>query len=96
MRGRSNRHPLLETAVFAAALILAAFVARELWRRRSAVPESPLSAAAPAATAAAEPMDPPASEAGSPTEKAVGGLAPLKRSPAGRRRPRPAVVPAPR
>ncbi len=35
MRKRSHRHPALETAVFAAALLLAAFVGRELWRRRT-------------------------------------------------------------
>lgn len=37
MRKRPHRHPALETAVFAAALLLAAFVGRELWRRRAAM-----------------------------------------------------------
>lgn len=31
---RRERHPVLEAAVFAAALLLAGFIARELWARR--------------------------------------------------------------
>jgi hypothetical protein len=38
---RQHRHPVLEAAVFAAALLLAGFVGRELWRRRAPEPEVP-------------------------------------------------------
>ncbi|MBI5246681.1 MAG: hypothetical protein HY923_05830 [Elusimicrobia bacterium] len=40
MRRGNHRHPVLEAAVFAAALLLAGFVGRELWRRRAPAPES--------------------------------------------------------
>ncbi len=51
MKRREHRHPALETAVFAAAILLFAFVARELWRRR------PVEAVVPAKAAIAAPIE---------------------------------------
>jgi hypothetical protein len=52
----SKRHPALEAGVIAAALLLAAFVGRELWRRRSAPSAAPpIAVAEPSADAALQP-----------------------------------------
>lgn len=45
MRARRHRHPVLEAAVFAAVLLLAAFVGRELWKRRAAALPPPVAPA---------------------------------------------------
>jgi hypothetical protein len=99
MRRRSKRHPALETAVFAAALLLSAFIARELWHRRFAA-QPPPSAAVPAERqpAVLNPTRPPLPVAASPrrTEVAVTGVAPIKLSRVQRRKPGPASVPAPK
>lgn len=97
MRRRQHRHPALEAAVFAAALLLAAFVGRELWRRRAAVPsaERPSGTAEPAVLNPAKPALP----SGSPsarTETAVIGAPSIKLSRVQRRKPRAAPVPVPK
>ncbi len=94
MRRGPGRHPALETAVFAAALLLSAFIARELWSRRRAALRAPeaagLQPAAPNLSRAPLPL-----EAGTRrTERAVTGVAPIKLVRARRRKPD--VVPAPR
>ncbi|MBI2387017.1 MAG: hypothetical protein HYV14_13575 [Elusimicrobia bacterium] len=97
MRRRQHRHPALEAAVFAAALLLAAFVGRELWLRRAAAPspEAPSAAAEPAAL---NPDKPPLPSMTSPgrTETAVTAVPSIKLSRVQRRKPKPAAVPAPR
>ncbi|MCM2303375.1 MAG: hypothetical protein NDJ72_01635 [Elusimicrobia bacterium] len=99
MRRRSKRHPVLETAVFAAALFLAAFVGRELWRRRGEAPRpSPEPSAAelkPAPLNITYPPLPSAAASGR-TETAVAGVPPLKLTRVQRRKPKPSVVPAPK
>ena len=95
MRRRSKRHPVLETAVFAAALLLSAFIARELWQRRTAapspvVPETSVKRAAPLNITYA-PMPAPARR----TEQAVTGVAPIKLTRVQRRKPKADPVPAP-
>lgn len=91
MRTRS-RHPALETAVFAAALLLSAFVARELWRRHGSAPS-----AAPAAVRP-EPAPAPSPAAGGKVyamERAVTSVPSMRITRIERRKPRPAPVPAP-
>ncbi|MDD5302392.1 MAG: hypothetical protein PHS14_04710 [Elusimicrobia bacterium] len=96
MRRGQKRHPALEAAVFAAALLLSAFIARELWRRRSPAQPAP-------DTAVMRPIElnltrPPLPLEDSPrrTEAAVTGVAPIKLTRVQRRKPKPAAVPAPR
>lgn len=100
MRRRQHRHPALEAAVFAAALLLSAFVGRELWRRRAATAAT---APAAASSAAAEPAvlnpEKPALPSKSPavrTETAVIGAPSIRLSRVQRRKPRNAPVPVPR
>jgi len=96
MRRRSKRHPAIETAVFAAALLLSAFIARELWQRRSAAP-SPAALETPVRRAA--PLNisyPPAAVPAHRTEQAVTGVAPIKLTRVQRRKPKPDAVPAPK
>ncbi len=96
MRRRSKRHPVLETAVFAAALLLSAFIARELWQRRSAAPE-PVVVEAPVRRAA--PLNityAPMPASARRTEQAVTGVAPIKLTRVERRKPKAEAVPAPR
>jgi len=96
MRRRPHRHPVLETAVFTAALLLAVFIGRELWRRRGPAPV----VADPAAVEpiALHPTYPPLPAAAktSRTETAVSGVAPIKLTRVQRRRPKSGVVPAPK
>lgn len=93
---RQKRHPVLETAVFAAALLLSAFIARELWRRRFAAQPAPETAVVqPAVLNPARPSLPLAAPARR-TEVAVTGVAPIKLTRVQRRKPKPAVVPAPK
>lgn len=98
MRRRRDRHPVLETVVFAAALLLAAFVGRELWNRRG-----PAAAASAPQPSAMEPVklnpsypSPAVPGSGGRTEAAVTGVAPLKLTRVQRRRARTAVVPPPK
>ncbi len=96
MSRRSHRHPYVEAAVFAAAAVLAAFIARELWLRRP--PASPAAPPQPAdIRAVALPPRPalePASQAR--TETAVTGVAPIKLTRVQRRPRKTEPVPAPR
>lgn len=75
---------------------MAAFIARELWVRRSAAPPEPEKAVTRAAVL--EITYPPLPQA-SParrTEQAVTGIAPIKLSRVARRMPKSEAVPAPR
>jgi hypothetical protein len=96
MRRRQHRHPALETAVFAAALLLSAFIARELWRRRA----TPAPAAETGRQGAIElnPTRPPlpSTTPGGRTEQAVTGVPPLKLSRLQPHKPKPEAVPAPK
>ena len=96
MRRRAQRHPAVETAVFAAALLLAAFIARELWLRRAATASAPEAAAM--RPAVLNPTFPPlpTAETGHHTETAVTSVAPIKLVRAQQRKSRPASVPAPK
>lgn len=97
MRRRQHRHPVLEAAVFAAALLLAAFVGRELWRRRA--PDPSAAAASSAAEPAALKPDKPALPSKNPsarTETAVIGAPSIKLSRVQRRKPKAAPVPVPK
>ncbi|PIR17793.1 MAG: hypothetical protein COV48_08280 [Elusimicrobia bacterium CG11_big_fil_rev_8_21_14_0_20_64_6] len=91
-----KRHPALETAVFAAALILAAFLIREFWSRRSAANPAPQETTA----AIMEPVElkaaRPAPVSHGRTEQAVTGVPPLKLSRVQPRKLRTKAVPAPR
>jgi hypothetical protein len=102
MRRRQHRHPYIETAVFAAALLLAAFIARELWSRRSpSVPPAGTSSALdpaaqhPTVLHPTRPPLPPLVKTNR-TEQAVTGVAPIKLTRVQRRKPKAAVVPAPK
>lgn len=82
--------------MFAAALLMSAFIARELWHRRSpTLPEREPAAAEPVAL---NPGRPPLPAMGTPrrTEVAVTGVAPIKLTRVQRRKPKPDAVPAPR
>ena len=98
MRRRAHRHPAIETAVFAAALLLAAFIARELWVRRSAPLPPPVAEPAPAATAVRATLQPAIvlTRPVSRTERAVTAVAPIKLTRVQRRKPKGDVVPAPK
>lgn len=95
MRGRSKRHPVLETAVFAAALLLAAFIGRELWQRRAPAPPAEPEGMQPVALRPDRPALPSASEP-KRTETAVTGVPPIKLTRVQRRKPTAPVVPAPK
>lgn len=97
MRRRQHRHPALEAAVFAAALLLAAFVGRELWRRRGAAASAAASAssAQPVALDPAKPPLPSKNPAGR-TETAVIAVPSIKLSRVQRRKPKTAPVPVPK
>lgn len=96
MRRRKHRHPALETAVFAAALLLAAFIGRELWLRRPAA--RPVPAAASVQALALDVSFPPSprAETARRTETAVTGVAPIKLTRVARPKPGTKTVPAPR
>jgi hypothetical protein len=98
MRTRRHRHPYLEAAVFGAALLLAAFIARELWARRQARPPVEPGSGAMQETLILNPTRPPLppSAAGPRTEQAVTRVAPIKLSRISRRKPKPTAVPAPK
>lgn len=98
MRRRQNRHPALEAAVFAAALLLAAFVGRELWNRRRAEPPPAPPEASVMEPAKLNPSFPPLPgvETGGRTETAVTGVPPLKLTRVQRRTRKSAVVPPPK
>lgn len=96
MRTGRHRHPVLEAAVFAAALLLSAFVARELWRRRPVprpatgseiVPPIVLSPSHPALTREEERRR---------TETGVNSVAPIKLSRVQPPKHRDAVPPVPK
>ena len=94
---RQHRHPIVETAVFAAAVLLAAFIARELWSRRGALrPDAP--AAQAVRPVELNPTFPPlpVSSQSPRTETAVTGVPSIKLSRVQNRRPKPSAVPAPR
>ncbi len=96
MRRRQQRHPALETAVFAAALLLSAFIARELWMRRSSARPAPeTTSIQPAALNLTRPPLPLMSPGGR-TEQAVTGVAPIKLTRVQRRKPKLDAVPIPK
>ncbi len=88
IRGR-DRHPAFEIAVFAAALLLAVFVARELWRRHQSAPP----AAAAANPPAADPK--PSRVAIGTSERSVSSVPRVRLTRIERRKPKPRAVPAP-
>jgi len=93
---RRKRHSAVETAVFAAALLLAAFIGREAWKRRApAAPEpAPLTAHEPAVlTPSFPPL--PAGAARPRTETAVTAVPSLKLTRVQRRPRKTAPVPNP-
>lgn len=96
MRRRSRRHPYIETAVFAAALLLAAFIARELWIRRPPALAEPGEPVLRAAVLAVSYPPLPGTEPARRTEQAVTGVAPVKLARVQRTKPKPRAVPAPR
>jgi|CXWL01.1.fsa_nt_gi hypothetical protein len=90
MTRRRGRHPAFEIAVFAAALLLAVFIGRELWRRGRSVPP-------PVAAADSEQADEPASSgvaSGAP-ERSVSSVPRVRLTRIERRKPKPRAVPAP-
>ncbi len=93
---RRHRHPALETAVFAAALLLSAFIARELWRRRPIV-SSPMERGKRLTQPYGEDMPLPKSFGQATpshrTEQAVSGVAPIKLTRVQRRKPKAVPVP---
>jgi len=96
MRRRQHRHPALEAAVFAAALLLSAFIGRELWLRRAAPPsEPPPALSGPASLNPGKPPLP-SKSAGGRTETAVTAVPPVKLSRVQRRKPRNGPVPVPK
>jgi hypothetical protein len=92
---RHHRHPVVEAVVFAAALLLATFVGRELWRRRA--PEVPVAPEPVLIHEAAIPTQMPLPPAAGirRTETAVGMVPPIKLSRVQRRKPK-TSVPAPK
>lgn len=95
MRKSSHRHPYVEAAVFGAALLLAAFIGRELWARRApADPKEPVITTPIVLTPERLPL--PGKPTTGRTETAVTGAPPIKLSRVQRRRPKSAPVPAPR
>jgi len=95
MRRRQHRHPAVETAVFAAALLLAAFIARELWVRRAAAAPEPEKVTMPAVLEISYPPLPQKATE-QRTEQAVSGVAPIKLTRMQPRKQKLAPVPAPR
>ncbi|MBI2787727.1 MAG: hypothetical protein HYX59_03500 [Elusimicrobia bacterium] len=96
MRRGKHRHPALEAAVFAAALLLSAFIGRELWLRRAAPPsEAPPALPGPAALDPAKPPLP-SKTVGGRTETAVIAVPSVKLSRVQRRKPKNAPVPVPK
>ncbi|MBI4062279.1 MAG: hypothetical protein HY403_12725 [Elusimicrobia bacterium] len=95
MRRGRRRHPAFEAAVFAAALLLAAIIVRELWRRPAVAPPAPEASAEPAAPVAFRPPLPEGLTAPR-AELAASEVAPIKLTRIQRPRPKPAAVPAPR
>lgn len=97
MRRRQHRHPALEAAVFAAALLLSAFVGRELWRRRAEAPPraEPSGAAEPAVLNLVKPPLP-SRYPSARTETAVAGAPSIRLSRVQRRKPKSAPVPVPK
>lgn len=98
MRRSAHRHPYVEAAVFGAALLLAAFVGRELWVRRAAGaasrPPEPSRTEPIALTPERPPL--PLRPSERRTETAVTGAPPIKLTRVQRRKPKTAPVPAPR
>ena len=94
MRKRPHRHPVLEAVVFAAALLLALFVGRELWRRWSLRPRPEPVSTGPALVSPIRPEAPPLPGRGR-TETAVSSVPPLKLSRIAPKRPK-STVPAPK
>jgi hypothetical protein len=96
MRGRPHRHPVIESAVFAAAILLSAFIARELWSRRATAAPPPESAGP--APVALNPARPPLPEVAGTrrTEDAVTAVAPIKLTRVQPRKLKPDAVPSPK
>jgi hypothetical protein len=94
MRRRSHRHPYIEAAVFGAALLLAAFIARELWARRQVRPSQEAEAMAPAVLTPTRPPLPGSTV--KRTVQAVTAVAPIKLSRVRRVKPKAEPVPAPK
>lgn len=92
---RQHRHPYVEAAVFGAALLLAGFIARELWRRRP--PPAPPAPPAPVDYRPVPLPPQPLPQAGpGRTESAVTGVPPIKLHRVLRRPGKTEPVPAPR
>lgn len=91
---RSQRHPVIESAVFVAAVLLAAFIARELWSRRQAPVPAASSDIAPIALNPGRPPLPDIPGARR-TEAAVTGVAPIKLTRVQRRKLKSVAVPLP-
>ena len=91
MRSSRRSRTIVETAVFAAAILLAGFLARELWLRRRPAP-APEAPAAPAVAAPVRPAWPkPAPQA----EVGTAGSPPVRMTRIEKRRPK-TSVPSPR
>ena len=80
--------------MFAAALLLAAFIARELWSRRGPALTAPEARVMPAALNVTRPPLP-AAQSGPRTEQAVSGVAPIKLTRVQRAKPKAVAVPVP-
>lgn len=93
MRRRQQRHPALDAAVFAAALLLSAFIARELWLRRTPVMLEPAALRPVVLNPGLPPL--PVAATGHRTEVGVNGVAPIKLTRVQRRASKSAAVPAP-
>jgi hypothetical protein len=94
MRRRAHRHPYVEAAVYAAALLLAAFIGRELWARRRVPPPEEPGVVAPAVLTPTRPPLPGSTV--KRTEQAVTAVAPIKLSRVRRLKPKTEPVPAPK
>ena len=95
MRRRQQRHPVLDTVVYAAAFMLLVFIARELWLRRPTAPlESSTAVIQPFVLHAITPPLPQAART-SRTEVGMTGVAPIKLTRIPRRKHKTTVVPAP-
>lgn len=94
---RSKRHPVVESAVFAAALILAAFIGREFWKRRAPAAIEPLTPAVVVPAVLTPTFPPLPTGARRPrTESAVSAVPSLKLTRVRRRAREPVAVPAPK
>ncbi len=94
---RRKRHGAVETAVFAAALILAAFIGREVWKRRAPAAAEPTQSSVPVAAVLTPSFPPLPTGASRPrTETAVTSVPSLKLARVQRRPLKTVPVPAPK